>query len=74
MVYQIVIDENNIITGWSIGGYIPDGINVSEIPDYIQNSKELNKWCYSQDKGFYENPNYILPDMITPLKESKIAC
>ena len=73
MVYQITTDENNIITGWSIGGYIPNGIDVPEIPEYIQNSNELNKWCYSKDKGFYENPNYTPPDLITPLKESKIA-
>ena len=73
MVYQVTVDENNIITGWSIGGYIPNGIDVPEIPEYIQNSNELNKWCYSQDKGFYENPNYTPPDLITPLKESKIA-
>ena len=73
MVCQITIDDNNIITGWSIGGYIPNGIDVPEIPEYIQNSNELNKWCYSQDKGFYENPNYIAPDTLTPAKEIKIA-
>ena len=73
MVCQVTTDENNIITGWSIGGYIPNGIDVPEIPEYIQNSNELNKWCYSQDKGFYENPNYTPPDLITPLKESKVA-
>ena len=72
MVNQITVDENNIITGWSIGGYIPDGIDVPEIPEYIQNSNELNKWCYFKDKGFYENPNYTLPDTLTPFKESKI--
>ena len=73
MVYQVTVDENNIITGWSIGGYIPNGIDVSEIPEYIQNSNELNKWCYVEDKDFYENPDYTPPDLITPLKESKIA-
>ena len=73
MVYQVTVDENNIITGWSIGGYIPNGIDVPEIPEYIQNSNELNKWCYSQDKGFYENPNYIAPDTLTPVKENKIV-
>ena len=72
MICQIVINENNIIEQWSIGGYIPNGIDVLEIPEYIQNSNELNKWCYSKDKGFYENPNYTPPDTLTPFKESKI--
>ena len=72
MVNQITVDENNIITGWSIGGYIPDGIDVPEIPEYIQNSNELNKWCYFKYKGFYENPNDTPPDTLTPFKESKI--
>lgn len=73
MIYQVTTDENNVLTGWSIGGYIPDGIDVPEIPEYIQNSNELNKWCYTEEKGFYENPDYIIPDTLTPAKENKIA-
>ena len=65
MIYQITVNEKNIVTGWSIGGYIPKGIDVSEIPENIINSGDLNKWCYTAEKGFYENPDYtppIIPD------------
>ena len=61
MIYQITVNENNIVTGWSIGGYIPKGIDVSEIPENIINSGDLNKWCYTPDRGFYENPDYEPP-------------
>ena len=75
MVCQITIDDNNnnIITGWSIGGYIPHGIDVPEIPQEIIDSEDYRKWCYAEDKGFYENPDYIAPDTLTPAKEIKIA-
>ena len=73
MVYQVTADENNIITGWSIGGYIPNGIDVPEIPQEIIESDDYSKWCYTEEKGFYENPDYITPDTLTPAKEIKIA-
>lgn len=73
MVCQITIDDNNIITGWSIGGYIPNGIDVPEIPQEIIDSEDYSKWCYTEEKGFYENPDYITPDILTPAKEIKIA-
>ena len=62
MIYQITINEKNILTNWSIGGYIPNGIDVPEIPQEVMNSKDLSQWCYSQEKNFYLNP----------FKESKI--
>ena len=72
MIYQITINEKNILTNWSIGGYIPNGIDVPEIPQEVMNSKDLSQWCYSQEKNFYLNPDYLPPDTLTPFKESKI--
>lgn len=72
MIYQITINEKNILTNWSIGGYIPNGIDVSVIPQEVINSKDLSQWCYSQEKNFYLNPDYLPPDILTPFKESKI--
>ena len=72
MIYQITINEKNILTNWSIGGYIPNGIDVSVIPQEVMNSKDLSQWCYSQEKNFYLNPDYLPPDTLTPFKESKI--
>ena len=72
MVNQITTDKNNVITGWSIGGYIPDGIDVPEIPEYVKNMNDISKWCYSEEKGFYENPDYVPPDTLSPLKMAKI--
>lgn len=73
MVCQIITDENNVLTGWSIGGYIPNGIDVPEIPQEIIESDDYSKWCYVEDKGFYENPDYVPPDTLTPLKEAKVT-
>ena len=72
MIYQITINEKNILTNWSIGGYIPNGIDVSVIPQEVMNSKDLSQWCYSQEKNFYLNPDYLPPDTLTSFKESKI--
>ena len=73
MVQQIILGENNIIFGLSIGGFVDGGINVNEIPQYILDSDDPQRWCYSIEKGFYENVNYIPPDTLTPAKENKIA-
>lgn len=72
MVYQVTVDENNIITGWSIGGYIPNGIDVTEIPQEIIDSEDCRKWCYAEDKGFYENPDYDGGVDIDTIKADKV--
>lgn len=55
MVKQIIIDENNIVTCCSIGGYIEGGIDVEDIPDEVMACP--SKWCYIDEK-YTENPDY----------------
>ena len=59
MVKQITIDENNVVTGASIGGFIPGGIDVEEIPQDVMSCP--SKWLY-KDGNFEENPDYIQPE------------
>ena len=73
MICQITIDNSNVITGWSIGGYIPNGIDIPQIPEFVITSCDCHKWCYTEEKGFYENPDYKPPDILSDLKEAKIA-
>lgn len=58
MIKQITIDENNVVTGASIGGYIPDGIDVEEIPEGVMACP--SKWKYENSR-FSENPDYVPP-------------
>lgn len=55
MVKQVVIDKNNIILGYSIGGYVDGGINIDEdIPDDFIPEK------YRLDDGkIVENPDFV---------------
>lgn len=54
----IRVNENNVITGISSGKIIlTDGIPIDSIPENI----EVLKWCYTPEKGFYENPGYTPP-------------
>lgn len=59
MVKQIKIDENNVVTGASIGGYIPDGVDVEEIPEEVMNCPQ--KWTYV-DGTFKPNQGYVPPE------------
>ena len=59
MVKQITIDENNVVTGASIGGFIPDGIDVEEIPEEVMACP--SKWKYENGR-FSENPDYVPPE------------
>ena len=59
MIKQITIDENNVVTGASIGGFIPDGIDVEEIPEEVMACP--SKWKYENGR-FSENPDYIQPE------------
>ena len=72
MITQIVTDNNNRILVISIGAEISNGITVDEIPDYVFSSEDKRKWCYTKEKGFYENPDYVPPDTLSPLKMAKI--
>ena len=55
----IKVDENNVITAMSTGLIsIPNGIIVDDIPANI----EPMKWCYTAERGFYENPDYTPPE------------
>ncbi len=68
MVKQITIDENNIVTCCSIGGYIEGGIDVEDIPDEVMACP--SKWCYV-NREFVENPNYTAFD-IAKIKAAKV--
>ena len=59
MIKQITIDENNVVTGASIGGFIPGGIDVEEIPEEVMACP--SKWKYENGK-FLENPDYAPPE------------
>ena len=66
----IITDENHVITAMSTGLIsIPNGIIVDDIPANV----EPMKWCFTAEKGFYENPDYVPPDILSDLNEAKIA-
>lgn len=67
---KIRVDENNaVIAIIYCDDIVSDGIPVADIP----NNVELLKWCYSEEKGLYENPDYVPPDTLSPLKMAKIT-
>ena len=59
MVKQITVDENGVVVCASIGGYIPGGIDVEEIPQEVMRCP--GKWTY-KDGEFSENPDYVPPE------------
>ena len=67
---QILIDENNVvISAVNVGG-IPDGIEVDNMPSDC--AYDPTKYKYV-DGAFIENPDYVLPDTLSPLKAAKIT-
>lgn len=67
---KIRVNENNVIVAIIYRDSADtEGIPVKSIPDGV----ELLKWCYTAEKGFYENPDYVPPDILSDLKEAKIA-
>ena len=58
MVKQITVDEKGVVVCASIGGYIPGGIDVEEIPAEVMSCP--GKWTY-KDGEFSENPDYVPP-------------
>ena len=67
---KIRVNENNVLIAIIYRDSADiEGIPVKNIPDGV----ELLKWCYTAEKGFYENPDYVPPDILSDLKEAKIA-
>ena len=64
---QIKIDENNVILALVYNGEISDGITVSNIPSGV--NVLTHKYV---DGAFIENPDYVPPDILSPLKMAKI--
>lgn len=69
MIKQITINADNVVTGASIGGFIPGGIDVEEIPEEVMNCPK--KWTYVNG-AFKPNPNYS-DNSLQLAKENKIA-
>ena len=69
MIKQITIDENNVVTGASVGGLVTGGIDVEEIPEEVMNCPE--RWIYT-DGNFEPNPNYT-DNSLQLAKEIKIV-
>ena len=69
MIKQITIDENNVVTGASVGGLVTGGIDVEEIPEEVINCPE--RWIYT-DGNFEPNPNYT-DNSLQLAKEIKIV-
>ena len=67
---KIRVNENNVLVAIIYRDTADtEGIPVKNIPDSV----ELLKWCYTAEHGFYENPDYVPPDLLSDLKEAKIA-
>ena len=66
---QILIDENNVVISAVIVGGIPDGIEVDNMPSDCAYNPTKYKYV---DGAFIENPDYVPPDILSPLKMEKI--
>lgn len=55
---RIVTNVNNVITAILYAAHVDGSIEIKgDIPENI----EPMKWCYTAEKGFYENPDYEPP-------------
>lgn len=70
MVKQITIDDSNVVTGASIGGYIPGGVDVEEIPEEVMNCPQ--KWTYV-DGAFTPNQGYVPPAEVEDITIDDLA-
>ena len=60
--YELKEDVRNIIVDNYAIAYAPDEhINVFEIEEIPENI-EIAKYCYTEEKGFYVNENYVEPE------------
>ena len=64
-LYKIVDGEN---TFYTVASCFKD-CEVENLPDDLD-PQSLNKYCYSKEKGFYKNQNYVEPE---PLVEEKVS-
>lgn len=69
MIKQITIDENNVVKAWSVGGYIENGVDVDDIPDYVM--KNWEKYCYINGE-YIENPDYIPPETTETITDTDV--
>ena len=69
MVKQITVDEKGVVVCASIGGYIPGGIDVEEIPAEVMSCP--GKWTY-KDGRFEPNTGYV-DNELQLAKEAKIT-
>ena len=70
MVKQITIDDSNVVTGASIGGFIPGGVDVEEIPEEVMNCPK--KWTYV-DGAFKPNQGYVPPAEVEDITIDDLA-
>ena len=70
--YELDEEHRNINVDNHAIAYGPDEkINVYEIPE-IPEGVETAKYCYTEEKGFYKNENYVEPiDENAELKQVK---
>ncbi len=54
---NVLIGDNQAIGFWLVGG-VYDLAEIPEIPEGV----EIAKWCYTEEKGFYKNENYVEPE------------
>ena len=65
---KIRVNENNVLIAIIYRDSADiEGIPVKNIPDGV----ELLKWCYTAEKGFYKNPDYVPPS--TDISAEKLA-
>ena len=67
---SIVVDTGNEVTYWDNGypvivekdvAFVKEDVNVFEITELPEDFKQ-GKYCYTEEKGFYINPDYVEPD------------
>lgn len=67
---SIVVDTGNEVTYWDNGypvivekdvAFVKEDVNVFEVNELPEDFKQ-GKYCYTEEKGFYVNPDYVEPD------------
>lgn len=67
---SIVVDTGNEVTYWDNGypvivekdvAFVKEDVNVFEVNELPEDFKQ-GKYCYTTEKGFYVNPDYVEPD------------
>ena len=66
-IIKVVYNENTIY-------YTTNGVSIydSDTSSIDLNEVYTEKYCYTPDKGFYENPNWVEPDIPIEKKVSNI--